>query len=601
MRRELSDTPGMAGWSIHWSKQGSWPERAKVDQSVLAGAQGSTVSEHWISDRLVVAAWRRGYGEFQTSGVVQRHGASQIAWVGQLLDDSGDATLAMLPRLADIAGDDRQLATLNGPFSAAIVNASDRSIRIVQDRFGHYPLYCVEDDRQLVVATDVRVVLPFLRERRLDVESLRMQLASGELIEDRTLISGVRMLLGGCVHELGPEGSLKARRYWRIRHQDGREGPPAGPAELGERLRTGVRRMEKAASPAVITLSGGLDSRLILDLTEHPERIPSFTWGLPACRDIECATEFAQLVHSPHTIRVWEPQVFPVMWADGVAATAGAVGVDSMFMLPYSKLLSEHGRFVYNGLAGDALLGGNFVRQSVIGTSDLGTLARQIWRWRTSERDEALADRLLPRPSTEPSPADRWIGSMTAEAGAAPMARICDWLIDNRVFRTTNAGTMLLRTHVESHSPFFDNEFFDALMKVPLRDRLHHRLYLDAMRAVAPRAGKARWQRTGIRPDAGLVAQMASRAFHAAANKVGSRFGFDPFPGLKVADVPGWMRGPWKSTLESLLFDARFLAATGVDADVLRATWQDHLQGKAATRQIAVLATAAHLQRLLDG
>ncbi|MEP7302066.1 MAG: asparagine synthase-related protein [Caldimonas sp.] len=587
----------MAGWLVVWTRAGARPDAARWARSTRAAVRyGGTLREEQ-QGRSALAAWRRDGGEFPASGTLASAAGARVAWIGQCVDDGGDASADAIAVAAAEPFDADRAARLNGPFAAVVLRDQPFEARVLTDRHRHYPVYLYRGPELTVASTELRCLVPWLERAELEPDAVDMLLRCGELIDRQTLLRGVEMLPPGTLLRDAGQGS-EDRRYWSMR-SDAAAGPPSTPEQLAAALRRGVRRLEAVSPRLGITLSGGLDSRIILDLAAHPERVPSFTWGLPGCRDIVCATRYATLVGSPHTVRTWEPEAFVPLWSRGVDLTGGACGIDSMFMLPFVPLLASACDVVFNGLAGDVVLGGNWVQRAWLAESDAGRLGRQVWRWRVPEAQDRLVDRMTARATALPSAGERWAASIAARAGGRPVERLNDWLVENRIFRTTNCGTMLLRGGVESHAPFFDNDFVDLLVRVDHDRKFKHRLYLEVMNRAAPRAASVAWQRTNVSPARGYHANLAAMAFQRAAATACKPFGVTPFADLQVADLPGWLRGPWRKPVEGLILDQRFLQRGLVDADVVRETWQAHAGGVDHSRQISVLVALELFARLM--
>lgn len=590
----------MAGWLVVWTRDDSPPDPIRWGLSVRAALRyGGAKAEHQ-SGRVALAAWRRVGGEFPMSGKIVPCAGAQVAWVGQCVEDSGDATGQAISRVAADKFDGSGVAGLNGPFAAVVFRERPFEIRVMTDRHRHYAVYVHRGRKVAVASTEIRCIAPWLERAELDPDAVDMLLRCGELIDRLTLLKGVEVLPPGTVLSDSGEGGAE-QRFWSMR-SDG-AGTLASTAEhLAERLKTAVRRLEAITPRLGITLSGGLDSRIILDLCERPDRVPSFTWGLPGCRDIVCATKFAALVKSPHVVKNWNPEAFPPLWSRGVDLTGCSCGIESMFMLPFVPLLASACDVVFNGLAGDVILGGNWLKHSWLNERDVKQLGRAVWRWRVAEEDDRLADRLTGRTPGNSSAAERWAASIAAREGARPVERLNDWFLENRIFRTTNCGTMLLRSAVESHAPFFDRDFIDALVRANQDDKFKHRLYLEVMRRVAPRSASVTWQRTNIAPAWGYWANFASMAYHRATTKACSVLGVKPFKSLAVADPAGWLRGAWRQSAGDIVVGNRMLQRGLVNPDVVRGIWLDHLSGKNRTRQLGVL-TAVELfaRQVIDG
>ena len=587
----------MAGWVLAWPQDEASPDTKRWAQSVAAATRyGGDMVELRI-DRVALAAWRRPGGEFPMSGRIVSAGGAQVAWMGQCVDDAGDATPEAIEQIGARSFQDSVVSRLNGPFAAAMVCAEPFEVRVLTDRHRHYPIYFHQNSKVCVASTEIRCIAPWLDRAELDLEAVDMLLRCGELIDQQTLLRGVHMLPPGSLLTDSSNG-VAQRRYWSMRSEGG--GSVASSAnELGARLMTGIRRLEAVTPRPGITLSGGLDSRIILDLCRRPEQIPSFTWGLPGCRDIVRAQEFAALVRSPHVVRHWQPEAFPALWPRGVDLTGGSCGIESMFMLPFVALLASSCDVVFNGLAGDVILGGNWLKHAWLDEPDIQRLGRAVWRWRVPEAQDRLVDRLMRSARQRESAADQWVASIAARQGGRPIERLNDWLIENRIFRTTNCGTMLLRGGVESHSPFFDRDFIDALSRVRQEHKVKHRLYLAVMNRVAPRSASIPWQRTNVRPARGYYANLAAMAAQRVIARAARPFGIEPFSRLKVADVPAWFRGPWRAAVEGVLLNETFYDRGFVRPEVVREVWNAHLAGADHSRQIGVLVAVELFARSL--
>lgn len=590
----------MAGWVAVWSRNEAKPDQGRWALSLNEAVRHGGAIDQYSDGRMALAGWRRDGGEYPLSGKILAANGARVAWIGQCVEDSGDASEQAVARLADERFDDARVAACNGPFAAVVFKAEPFEVRVVTDRHRHYQVYLHRGRDVVVASTDIRCVVPWLERPALSPDAVDMLLRCGELIDRQTLLEGVDMMPPASVL-IDSNGNSTERRYW-VMCSDGVGGLAQTADRLADALQTAVRRQEAVTNRLGITLSGGLDSRIILDLCRHPEQVPSFTWGLPGCRDIVSASKFAALVKSPHVVRNWEPAAFLPLWSRGVDLTGGNCGIESMFMLPFVPLLASACNVVLNGLAGDAILGGNWLKQAWLQERNAKQLGKAIWRWRVAEKDDRLVDRLSRRSPGASSAGERWAASIAAREGARPVERMNDWLIENRVFRTTNCGTMLLRGGVESHAPFFDRDFIDELAKTNQDLKFKHRLYLEVMNKIAPRSASVEWQRTNVKPARGYYANLAAMAFHKATTKLASPLGITPFRDQQVADVPGWIRGPWREAIQGIIIDGRLSQRGLVNADVVQEIWAEHLTGIDHARQICVLVSIElFARRFLDG
>ena len=158
------------------------------------------------------------------------------------------------------------VASVDGRYQIALFDAVDRTVTVMNDRFGGLPLFWAQSPEGVAFAGGVRGVLmaPGIG-REPDAEAIQEAVTFGGFrLGDRTNIRGVRRLPGATAMTIGDE--VSCRRYWTW--------PGAAPAgdrpaqELIEQAhdlwrRAIAVRLTDARRPGQ-TLSGGLDSRAIL-------------------------------------------------------------------------------------------------------------------------------------------------------------------------------------------------------------------------------------------------------------------------------------------------------------------------------------------------
>jgi hypothetical protein len=296
-------------------------------------------------------------------------------------------------------------------------------------------------------------------------------------------------------------------------------------------------------------------------------------------------------VGSPHEEHTFAPEAYVPLWSDGVAATAGTVPVQDLYVLPFVAGLACRADVMIDGLAGDALLGGNFLMRSWMRVTTLDSLAAATWRWRVRPDEDEWADRLVRDAGARGEGRSAWERSVGSAGEGSPLDRVVDWLFDNRVFRAANSGTQVFRRAMEAYAPFFDRDVVDLLVRVPLKVRYKHRMYLAVLRKACPPAARVRWQRTGLPPGWGYVANLASMALHRGLRTAARPLGFDPFPGQSVASPAQWFRGAWAAPAREILLSPRALDRGLTDRDAVRGILDAHAKGRDYARMIGSLIT----------
>jgi asparagine synthase (glutamine-hydrolysing) len=176
---------------------------------------------------------------------------------------------------------DAVLPRLNGIFALAIWDRERGELFLARDPLGVKPLYFTEGPSGFAFASELKALLPLLRQRTLDAVSLHRYVSflwcPGEgtpLREVRKLPPGEAMLVRG--------GKIVRRWTWyRLPLFRGVTGDLSAEAALTgtlDGLRRAVRRQLVADVPVGAFLSGGLDSSAIVALAR--EQVP----------DIRCFT-----------------------------------------------------------------------------------------------------------------------------------------------------------------------------------------------------------------------------------------------------------------------------------------------------------------------
>ena len=82
----------VAGWLGVWTCDGVRPDAHRWALSIRAAVRygGAITEQH--GEQFSLGAWRRQAGEFPQSGVISASAGTQVAWVGQCVDDTGDTS-----------------------------------------------------------------------------------------------------------------------------------------------------------------------------------------------------------------------------------------------------------------------------------------------------------------------------------------------------------------------------------------------------------------------------------------------------------------------------------------------------------------------------
>jgi asparagine synthase (glutamine-hydrolysing) len=170
------------------------------------------------------------------------------------------------------------LTRLNGMFAFALWDHQERRLTLARDRYGIKPLYFWQSNDHLAFASEVKAIRLHPNFRfQVDPETLLEYFTFQNVLSDRTLFRGIRMLPAGSYLSLDAQGVAASGRYWDFRFTE-----PQRPAdfeayveETDRLLRQAVRRQLISDVPVGAYLSGGMDSGAITAIAAR--EIPNLT------------------------------------------------------------------------------------------------------------------------------------------------------------------------------------------------------------------------------------------------------------------------------------------------------------------------------------
>lgn len=178
---------------------------------------------------------------------------------------------------AYLAWGESMVTRLNGMFATAIWDTRDRSLFLCRDRFGEKPLYYAEDQGTFMFASEPKAVLalrggPAVAEPQV----LLRYLATGDVADgtEQTFFAGVRQLPAASCATVTVGQPLRHHRYWSVRPGSGSASATAD--DLVALMEDSLRLRRRADVPVGATLSGGVDSSLIVALAARGGPLSAF-------------------------------------------------------------------------------------------------------------------------------------------------------------------------------------------------------------------------------------------------------------------------------------------------------------------------------------
>jgi asparagine synthase (glutamine-hydrolysing) len=262
------------------------------------------------------------------------------------------------------------LARLNGVFALAIWDKQARSLFLARDGLGVKPLYITESSQGFAFASELKALLPVLKQKTLDPVSLHRYLSYLWCPGEGTPLKEVRQLHPG-ESMVVQRGQIVERTIW---YELPARRPPALTlaldsiaGETAQALRTAVHRQLVSDVPVGAFLSGGLDSSAIVAFAkERAPDIQCFSIELRGGQDagfaddLPYARRVAEHLHVPLNVVTVEadrmaPDIERMVWMlDEPLADPAPLNV-----LYISELARSHGiKVLLSGAGGDDLFSG---------------------------------------------------------------------------------------------------------------------------------------------------------------------------------------------------------------------------------------------------
>jgi len=387
-----------------------------------------------------------------------------------------------------------QVAEVTGAFVLAWQTSADH-LQLLRDAPGERSLFYAPVGQGLIFATSLRDLLASgLVARELNLLSLARYLSYAYVPGRETLIQGVYQVLPGELVSW-QAGQLRRRCFWELPYEDLPETAQSE-SDYCQRLQAVLEQaVLRRLSPAPVhaSLSGGLDSSLVVALLTHLQDQPVHTWSLSFGGQHRNELPFSQAVAdhcgTQHQVLEIQPKtVFPSL--DRIMAQLGSPIGDPL-TVPNAQLfeaVSQHSSVLFNGEGGDPNFGGpknipmllaelyGDACHNPLSTSRYPREQTYLRSYRKCYADlqamlrpEALAQ--LPREALEAELAP----FLSADTGQSLMANLMRL---NTVFKGAHhilfkVNALSAAQGVQPASPLFDRELSALAAQIPASLRLH--------------------------------------------------------------------------------------------------------------------------------
>lgn len=198
--------------------------------------------------------------------------------------------------------------SLNGMFHGLVTNRTLGTATLFNDRFGMHRLYFHESHDTFYFAAEAKAILTVRGDlRKADPIGLGEFVTLGCVLENRTLFQDIHVLPAASAWVFR-NGSLEERcTYFQPSEWESQTAldPETYYRELRDVLARNLPRYFAGREPIGMTLTGGLDTRILMAWQKHaPRTLPCYTFGgmFRDCRDVIVARQIAGLCQQSHRV-----------------------------------------------------------------------------------------------------------------------------------------------------------------------------------------------------------------------------------------------------------------------------------------------------------
>ncbi|MBV6416801.1 MAG: hypothetical protein CMLOHMNK_01416 [Steroidobacteraceae bacterium] len=422
--------------------------------------------------------------------IEEEDGSLSLLWGSLYRDGHDDASNRALLR-TESGSDSPQLEAISGEFGYAVHDAATDTLRLVTDKFGKRALfvYCAEDRVWFSSSLKVMERLPAVR-KVMSMRSVTEIAFFGWPLGDRTPYRDVRVFRPGERLRVGARHA-RSDYYWRWNTLEiWRGSREEAVTELAARFRASIRRRRGSDRRVLSLLSGGLDSRMIATaLREQGVAVVSCNFSPIDTQDQVYSGAVAEALGCEHSSLPLERGRVPnLYWQLSEAWRSGGIRSEGPIERPH---------WVFVGVGGSTGFGAVFWDEELIAHFRAGRMREGVeffirrMGWRLIERLYRREDLARLREELVEGVLEQ-LREFPCEDPARTF-HLFEMMNDQRRHlhaHWDNAGSHGMQFHV----PYFDAQFLELMLAVPLEWALYHDLYYQWMEQFDPAARSVPWQ-----------------------------------------------------------------------------------------------------------
>ena len=543
-----------------------------------------------------------------TGWLVQLHGEltnkSEILSLIKTEDLLSDAQLVLQLYLRQ---GEKSFSLLKGAFALSCVNNIEKKLYLVSDPHGLKPVFYRHYNGVLYFASRIIALRPINVPRRLDWVALSQFTAYGYILDERTLVDGIKKLPPATILYFDSKNlSLTSYRKWE---KSSYTGKPLR-FHLDRLYDTFLASAENNLTSEFrygLPLTGGLDSRAMLAVADYLKRknklppLMLYTFALnPKCTDYVIAKELAKIAGLPHrllklsedSIAKWGDRV--IQMTDGVFNIIDAHSIE--YVYDYNKwfdvvLFSVGGEFArahYADLAWhlsndhlDYLENKKYLTDFCLKKFNVAfDIEKEFPLLFSAEKVNSLQE----------SSRDAMSRTMSAFPQDASSRDILDlFYLQERAVNFQQGGRGHDEVSTETRYIYMDDAYLQAVYDAPFSLKRGGGIQRWLIEQFSPKMGRIKRDRTGLPMNMGKTEEKCRLTLKKLLEKSRIKQPYRVIPYINYAVL---LRGPLKDYFASILFSKQLKDRGIFQQSFIDRIWAQHMDGQSwKYEEIALLTT----------
>lgn len=386
---------------------------------------------------------------------------------------------------------------LDGVFSLVLFDKVKKQLILGTDHTAMKSLYYYNDNGNFIFSTDVTWIYNTIRESgkklKLNIDGAYSLLSYGYMLDEMTLVSGVKKLLPGeyLVYQ-GEKFSLNSYfDYSKIKiiNDDYNYLLEEAQKLFSNAVQKRYKKDDEYNYKHICTLSGGLDSRSVLftayDLG-YTEQL-TVTMSQSNTLDENIAKDIASTLGVENLFLILDNGNYLRNVERAVEINGGLVTYQGLVHseLLFSLVNFQHYGAIHSGEIGDAIFGGHAIDE---------------YKSEVEYKHGAFSSHLISR-----------ISSSILEAAKNRCNTKYMFFLLERGLNSTINGWYSATPYTEYTSAFLDKEFLKFVLSIPPEYRAESRFYIDWMKIYHNEMCHFKWEKNNAFPTAGKLGRAIGR------------------------------------------------------------------------------------------